>query len=445
MSAEPRTLKTEAEQALAAAYRSAGSTLPGTAAALKRRDDAFAQFERQGLPHRRVEAWKYTDLRALMRKAQPLAAPPIATAAAEAAARDPLADVDRYRLVIADGRFQPELSDRAGLLDQGVEVATLAEFLAFDDPRALEVLDPPAGGADDAMVALNAALASDGVVILVREGKTLTRPIEIAHLSTGSTPAAWFARSFVRVGKNAGVKLLLTYSGPDGVAHQTNTVTGISVAENAKVSVTDLQRAGDATQHIATFHARIGARATFDHLSIAAGSALSRLQGFVTIEGEGARIVANGVNLLRGKTHGDVALVLDHAAEGATSRVLYRNVADGNAEGAFQGRIIVRPGAQKTDGRMMTNTLMLSDTAEFAAKPELEIYADDVQCGHGATTGRIDEGMMFYLRARGIPAKEAEAMLLKAFLVEAVEQLGDPALTEALEPTIAGWLARRAP
>jgi Fe-S cluster assembly protein SufD len=119
-------------------------------------------------------------------------------------------------------------------------------------------------------------------------------------------------------------------------------------------------------------------------------------------------------------------------------------VADGEAEGAFQGRIIVRPGAQKTDGRMMTNTLMLSDTAEFAAKPELEIYADDVQCGHGATTGRIDEAMMFYLRARGIPGKEAEAMLLKAFLLEAVEQLGDPALTEAIAPTISGWLERRA-
>src|SRR5687768_11343193 len=133
MSVEPRTLKTDAEQALAASYRAARATLPGTPAALKRRDDAFAQFERQGLPHRRVEAWKYTDLRALMRKAQPLASSPPPSAAAEAAANDPLADVDRYRLVIADGRFQPELSDRAGLLEEGVEVATLAEFLAFDD------------------------------------------------------------------------------------------------------------------------------------------------------------------------------------------------------------------------------------------------------------------------------------------------------------------------
>jgi Fe-S cluster assembly protein SufD len=206
--------------------------------------------------------------------------------------------------------------------------------------------------------------------------------------------------------------------------------------------VVDLRR-GRCAQHIASFDARLGEGAELDHLAIARGAALSRLQGFIAIEGEGGRFSAAGANMLGGSTHGDVALVIDHAAGGATSRVLYRNVAEGEAFGAFQGRIIVRPGAQKTDGRMMTNTLVPSDSAEFAAKPELEIYADDVQCGHGATTGQIDEAMMFYLLSRGIPRKESEALLLRAFLVAALEPLPDRKLAEALEPIIAAWLRGR--
>jgi Fe-S cluster assembly protein SufD len=145
--------------------------------------------------------------------------------------------------------------------------------------------------------------------------------------------------------------------------------------------------------------------------------------------------------MLGAKAHGDVLLLIDHDAPAATSRILYRNVARDQAVGAFEGRILVRQIAQKTDGRMMTNTLVLSDEAEFAAKPELEIYADDVQCGHGATTGQIDQTAVFYLRSRGVPRAEAEALLLKAFLVEPVQAIGDAALAGALEPLLDAWLA----
>jgi Fe-S cluster assembly protein SufD len=176
---------------------------------------------------------------------------------------------------------------------------------------------------------------------------------------------------------------------------------------------------------------------------VATGGAIARFQGFITIAGEGARLGANGTMMLGEKAHGDVSLVIDHAAEGARSRVLYKNVADGESEGAFQGLIIVRPGAQKTDGRMMSRSLLLSDRAEFSAKPELEIYADDVQCGHGATSGRIDDEMLFYFLSRGIDRAEAERLLIMAFLAEAVEALGDEAIGATVEPVLEEWLGRR--
>ncbi|MGD9739746.1 MAG: Fe-S cluster assembly protein SufD [Bauldia sp.] len=441
MSAEPRILKTEAEQQLAEQYRALRDGLPGPAAATLRRDTAIASFEKAGLPHRRVEAWKYTDLRALMRKALPVAPQPSAEAAAAAlGANDVLKAVDRYRLVIADGFFQEALSDRAALLAEGVEVATLTEFLGFDNSHVLGILDAPHGSGDDAMIALNTALASDGVVVLVPPDRTISKPIEIVHLAaTPETAAA--TRSAVRIGANAKLTLYVTRAGAG--AHHGNHLVGIAAAEGARVKMVDVQAGGAESEDIMTFSARAAAGAEFDHLAVVTGARISRLQGFVMIEGEGARFGAHGANMLRGKAHGDIALVIEHAAAHATSRVLYKNVADGEAMGAFQGRIVVQPGAQKTDGKMLTNSLLLSDTAEFAAKPELEIYADDVQCGHGATTGQFDETMLFYLLSRGIPRPEAEAMLLQSFLAAAVEAMGDEGVTAAIEPIVAAWLGGR--
>lgn len=442
MSAEPRNLRTEAEQTLAEQYRAVRERLPGSKAVHERRDAAMALFERTGLPHRRVEAWKYTDLRALMRKAAPLAEASSAEAAGPAV--DRLPGLDRYRLVIADGHFQEGLSDRAALLAEGVEIATLAEFLGFDSASVLGILDPPAGAADDAMVTLNAALATDGVVILVPEGRTVSKPIEIVQRSTGSTPTATFTRNAVQIGRDAGVTILLTRDAPDGVAHQINSVMGIAAAEGSKGTVVDLQLAGAATQDIATTSVRLAAGSTVNQLSVSSGASLARSQSFVVIEGEGAHFGAYGATMLRGTARNDTALIIDHASPNSTSRVLYKNIADEEADGAFQGRIVVQPVAQKTDGRMMVNTLILSDLAEFSAKPELEIYADDVQCGHGATTGQFDETILFYLLSRGIPRAVAEGLLLKAFLSEAVEAIGHSDLTEAIELSIDAWLEARA-
>lgn len=444
MSVEPRVLKTEAEQALAEQYRTSRAALPGSGRVRAQRDAAFARFETLGLPHRRVEAWKYTDLRALMRKAAPLAGPPSPDAARQAldAARL-LPGLDRHRLVIADGHFQDALSDREAMLSEGVEVLPLAEFLGGDGPGAAEILDPPDHAAPDAMAALNAALASDGVVVRVAAGARVARPVEIVHLTTAGTPVAWFGRNAVSLGAGARLRLVISQAGPDGLDHQTNTFTGLTLDEGASATLVDLHAAGGAAQHIATFTARLEKDAALDYLAVAAGSGLSRLQGFVLIAGEGARLGASSAVVLGDSDHGDVALVVDHKMAEGRTRVLAKNVVDGTARGAFQGRVVVQPGAQKTDAAMLVRTLLLSDDAEFATKPELEIYADDVLCGHGATSGQIDEDMLFYFLSRGIPRAEAETLLLTAFLAEAVEAIGDAELAAAVEPILTGWLSRR--
>jgi Fe-S cluster assembly protein SufD len=174
------------------------------------------------------------------------------------------------------------------------------------------------------------------------------------------------------------------------------------------------------------------------------GAAVSRLQGFVTLAGEGSELLVNGVNLLKKTEHGDTTLVIDHVVPHCTSREVFRAVIDDRAHSVFQGRIIVRPDAQKTDGKMMTRALLLSDEAEADNKPELEIFADDVTCGHGATSGALDESLLFYLRARGLPEKDAQALLIQAFVGEAIEGIADDDLREAVMAAAQRWLEARA-
>jgi Fe-S cluster assembly protein SufD len=445
MSAEPRSMKTEAEEGLAANYRAIRDSLAGSKAVAERRDVAFAAFERQGLPHRRVEAWKYTDLPARMKRADPIAPAPSPEAAARLHMALPtFGALDRYRLVIADGYFQEALSDRAALLAEGVEVATLKEFLDVDTPDALTILDAIDPANDDPLVAVNAAFASDGIVILAPADCAPSKPIEIVHLTIDGSGVAWFARSFAKIGHGARLKLLVSHVGSDHVAYQSNSFVGVELADGAEMSVVDLQAEGDGAQHVTTFTANLAASATLRHLAVTGGAALSRLQAFAAIEGEGASLIASGANMLDGAEHGDISWRIDHRVPGATSRVLYKNAAADTAFGAFQGLILVRPDAQKTDGQMMTRTLLLSDETQFAAKPELEIYADDVKCGHGATIGQVDEDALFYMMARGIPRPEAEALLVRAFLTEAVETIGDEAIAAALDDVVSAWLERRA-
>jgi Fe-S cluster assembly protein SufD len=187
----------------------------------------------------------------------------------------------------------------------------------------------------------------------------------------------------------------------------------------------------------------IGANVKFNFFNMTTGAAVSRLQGFITLAGEGSELSANGVNLLQKTEHGDTTLVVDHAVPNCVSREVFRAVIDDRAHSVFQGRIIVRPDAQKTDGKMMTRALLLSDEAEADNKPELEIFADDVSCGHGATAGALDDSLLFYLKARGLPEKQAQALLIQAFVGEAIEQIAADDLREHVIGIAERWLERR--
>lgn len=432
MNAEPRILRTQAEETLALEFAAARTQLPGSPAIAAARETAFAAFQKLGLPHRRTEAWRYTDLRALLRSVPPLAVG--ATSEASPLA-DPLPGLDRARLVVVDGVFRADLSDLSGV--DGVTIRPLVDLLNSGDERiGLQI-----AALNDAVVSLNSALMVGGVAIEVPAGARIDRAIEIAHVTTSAV--ASHVRNLVTVGDEAFVRILETHVGPAGSAYQANIVTESTVGHRAKVVWAKLQTEGDASIHLGTLAVTIGTETEFDHLTLMTGAAVSRSQTFVTYAGENARAGLFGATMLRGKQHGDIALSVDHAVPNGASRELFKAVMDGRSEGIFQGRIIVRPDAQKTDGRMMTQGLLLSEDASFFVKPELEIFADDVQCAHGATSGEIDEDILFYLLSRGIPRAEAETLLVTAFLAEAIEGLGDEAIGDAFEEISRNWLASR--
>jgi Fe-S cluster assembly protein SufD len=441
MNAEIHPIRTAAESALAANFAAVRSALPGSAAVTALRDDAFRRFEADGLPHRRIEEWKYTDLRALMRDALPLASPPDAAARARAGnAGAALASIEGRRIVFVDGTFVPELSDLAGL-EAGLSIGSMARALAAGDPALAAHLGKvvPTG---DIAVALNTAFMGDGALIRVAAGAALARPLHLVFVNAGTEPAAVFVRSLVVIEQGARVMLVESHEGAGD--YQVNAALELVVGDEAHVDHIKITREGAGGLHVATLMASIGAHARFNEFLFTTGGAVVRNQLFVRFAGEGTIAHIGGASLLKGRQHADTTVVADHAVPDCTSREVFKSVLDGEARNIFQGKIIVRPHAQKTDAKMATHALLLSETAEADNKPELEIFADDVQCGHGATSGDLDEDLLFYLKARGIPAKEAEALLIQAFVGEAVEGIEHAGLRDALMDHVAQWLEARA-
>jgi Fe-S cluster assembly protein SufD len=430
------------ETALSDAFAVARDRLPGAGKVAEARQQAFEAYERAGLPHRRIEDWKYTDLRVLMREVLPLAAAPDAAALGRAKATlAGHAMAGAVRLVLVDGIYSPELSDVAGL-DAGVRVQTVREVLenAGNEVRA-DLLN--INISDNAMISLNAAMMTDGLLITVAEQAAVSKPIQIVHVATRSAAAA-YTRSFLRLGKGARATLVENFVGAeDTKTYQANDAVIIWIGEHAELEHVRLMVDATDSANISTAVFTIGAHARLNTFNMTSGGHVSRYQGYVTFAGEGAHVATNGVNLLNGRQHADTTLFLDHAVPNCASREIFRAVVDDRGHSVFQGRIIVRPKAQKTDAKMMTRALLLSDEAEADNKPELEIFADDVTCGHGATTGALDESLLFYLRARGLSEKEAQALLIQAFVGEAIESIADDGLRELAISAAQRWLAAR--
>ncbi len=435
MNAQHQPIRTEAEAALVEQFHTVKEQLPGDQAT---RERAFQFIEAGGLPHRRVEEWKYTDLRAFMKDVKPLAGKPDAVALDDARQRLPAVEDVAAKLVFVNGTLVEELSHRQAL-PQGLEIVPYAEALTGHHPLTVE-LGATHAPASNTLVALNGAFATQGAVIRVAKGVKLEQPIHLAFVQNGSAHAAYH-RVLLVAEEGADVTFFESHHGNG--AHQNNTYVEVIVQDQATVTAIKLQAECLQTQHLATLSAKVGANALFKSVAVARGGALARQQIFVTMAGENSNLDLNGVTMVGGSRHLDTTLVVDHAVAHCNSRERFKAVLAGEARTVFQGKIIVRQDAQKTDGQMKADTLMLTEGCEADLKPELEIFADDVVCAHGATCGALNDDHLFYLKARGIPQAEAEAMLVSAFVEEVMDDVENESIRTVFGAVAKRWLEVR--
>jgi Fe-S cluster assembly protein SufD len=319
MNAEVKPIRTPAEQALAAAIEAARAKFSGGKPVAKLREKAATSFLESGLPHRRVEEWKYTDLRALMREAAPLAPPPDAGAIKAAKKIDPFPGVGARRLVLVNGAFVPELSDLKAL-EPGLTILPLARALA-EGHKLTEKIGAIAPDTYDAALALNTAFLNEGVIVALEKGAKTEKPIHIVHCHTGKSPVATFARALISIGASARASFIESFTGPNGVAYQANNALELYVGDDSELDFVRLQAEGDAALHLATLLCEIGARAKFSLHPVTFGAALSRLSILLRFAGSGSKGKLAAANLLRGRQHADTTLVVDHTtAANSTNR-----------------------------------------------------------------------------------------------------------------------------
>jgi Fe-S cluster assembly protein SufD len=428
--------RTKAEQALPEMFEAVAGKLPGGPAVAEARKRAIGAFTGLGLPHRRLEAWKYTDLRSALKEAAPPAlgdATPVTREEVDAALEG-LGALDAHRIVLVNGTHRPELSDDAV---EGVEIATLA---ASPDTIAGELPRDVSG--QEAVVALNTAFMTDGAVVRVADGARLGKPLLLVFLRAGNEPRLVTVRNALSLGAGAEATIVEAHVALPGAAPgQANALTQVSVGDGASLLHAKCTLEGAGSTHLGSWVAALKADASYRAFHLIAGTGLVRNHLAATFAGEGGRLEVAGCFLGRDAEHIDTTLVIDHAVPGCLSRELVKGVLAGRAHGVVQGKVIVRPDAQRTDGKQMAQALMLSEDAEFDSKPELEILADDVVCGHGSTAAQIDRNLLFYLMSRGIPEAQARALLIESFVGEVFDRIGDESLRAAMSATAAARLA----
>jgi Fe-S cluster assembly protein SufD len=435
-------MKTKAEQALSEQFERVAPKLPGSAAVKALRAAAIGAFSGLGLPHRRVEEYKYTDLRAAIKDALPPAVATDAsiTAADVIVALGPLVHVDAHKVVFVNGHYRAELSDAGAL--KGVDIAALSSTIATAADSIAEKL--LALSKSDAVSALNTALVTDGAIVRVSKKAKLTKPVLIAHVRAGATAELTTVRNTISVDDGATATIIEAHVTVPGAARdaQINALTEVSTGTKSELHLSKVAVDDSKAIHLSTTNLTIGAESNVFAFQYTAGQAVARNQINVVYWGEGAKLDLSGAFLIRGTSHVDTTLVVDHAVPHCESRELFKGVLDDQARGVFQGKVIVQPDAQKTDGKMMAQALMLSPDTEFDSKPELEIYADDVVCGHGTTTAELDEDLLFYCMSRGIPKIEARALLIDSFIGEAIDKVQHDDLRAALTTYAEAWLRK---
>ena len=392
--------------------------LPGDGAVAIKRDNAMERLK-AGLPTKRIEAWHYTDLRRLL------------TAVPR---HDPAADAKKVDAVLDGSAVFAVLNGVSSEKTPSIEGVTAQRLEdKLRDGSFAPALDEQEAG--DAVGCAECCFRGGRLFPRHRSGRSRSRtPIELQNVQAGGQTHSRFP---VRIGAGAKVTIVERQTGSG--AALVSSVSHLVVGEGAEVLWLIVQDQSDDATHLGQFNAELGKNSRLTLFIMNAGGKLVRQEVRVRTAGEGSDFQLRGVNLLSGDTHTDVTMVLDHTVPHTGSRELIRNIVTGRARGVFQGRINVHQTAQKTDAKMACNTLLLSDDGEFSTKPELEIFADDVQCGHGATVTEIDHNHLFYLMSRGIDEKTARGLLVKAFLAEVIEELDNEPVVEALEARLDHW------
>jgi Fe-S cluster assembly protein SufD len=411
-----------------------GASLPSL---LRARDAAIARFAELGLPTTRVEDWKYTNVAMLDRRSFDPSPPasPDGSAAGEVARH---ALDGTHRLVFVDGCHVPGLSQIASL-PQGARLGSFSGLLATQPQVAEELLGADFGPDANGFSALNAAFWADGAYIDLAPGIAIDAPVHLLFIATRNDLAS-FPRNVIRAGAGSTVTVVEHYVGADEAACLTNAVTWIAAGAGSRVTHTKLQQEGRRSVHIAEVHAVQAADSRFASHSFAFGGQLARNDITTRLDAEGCDANLVGLYVGGGRQHHDHHTCIDHAQPGGTSRELYKGVLDDAARAVFNGRVIVRPGAQRTDAQQSNRNLLLSDSAEIDTKPQLEIWADDVKCAHGATVGQLDADQLHYLRARGLDEATARGLLIHAFAADVLRGIDDAALRTRLATLLPGQL-----
>jgi Fe-S cluster assembly protein SufD len=405
------------------------------------REQGAAAFAAAGLPTRKVEAWKYTDLRAVERaEFVPARGYPSLSDVAHVPALFAVDEV-AARLVFVDGRFRAELS-RLDRLPTGVVLEDLATAFAHRPALLEEQLSPVNALAEQPLLALNTAWMDDGFVLRVPRGVTLEAPIEIVTLGgLADLPIAHHPRGLIEVEDDAAA-IVVEHAVGEG-AYFINGVLDVRVGRGGTLRHYRVQAEGPEAFGIATLKATLERDANYEAFVLATGGRISRQDIWVQMDGKGARCGLSGVFLMRDKQHCDTTTVIEHRVAGTSCREVFKGVLDGQARGVFQGRIVVHRDAQKTDGHQSCKTLLLTDTAEIDAKPELEIFADDVKCSHGATAGQLNADALFYLRSRGLDEATARRLLIEAFVADAFDEVSWRPMRIIFGDLVKAWMTTR--
>jgi Fe-S cluster assembly protein SufD len=418
-------------------FEGVAPSLPGHALPWLRdlRAEAIERVRQSGLPTIRNERWKYTNLKSLAA----VAFAPASDAAASIAPDRLPSIAGACRIVFIDGWYRADLSTNT--LPQGLSIASFADLLR-DDPDFLRTALAESATTDGALAALNLAFARDGYIIRVAPHATIQEPVEIVHATTRTDAAVvTHGRNFVVLGQNSSATIIESFVGDGASVYWLQAVTDIRVGPGASLRHYRDQNEGTKSYHTAERNVRVADAGRYDSFLLMTGAALARDEMVVTLDGPGASCRLDGGYLARGRQHVDNTTEIVHAKPHTTSAEVYKGVLDDQARGVFQGRIVVSKDAQKSDGHQLNKTILLSDRAEIDTKPELEIYADDVKCSHGATAGELDGDALFYLRARGIDQADARRLLVEAFVGDAIENIADAAVREAFARRIGQWMS----